>query len=233
MIKSTFTTLLVGLSLAFYTYSQTNLKPAAWESKPIDTWNETDVADILQRSPWGQRISNRTAEPSFLGVIVQDIYATFSLRSALTVRLALIRLRQLSEKYDSMAEKQRKEFDAKYRSLRDCEQCSDYYIVAIGGDSRILKNAVIVKRRKEMIFLSNELGERRKLEKFVPQVQTGSEAVFLFPRNDEKGKPLLNADSKTLTFNFRNESNDDAVVKLVERVEIKVQDISRDGIVIF
>lgn len=233
MIRSVFATLVIVLGTAFSAYSQANLRPAAWESKPIDAWDETDVADILQRSPWGQRISNRTAEPSFLGVIVQDLYATFTLRSALTVRLALIRLRQISEKYDSMTEKQRKEFDAKYRSLRECTQCDDYYIVAVGGDSRILKNAVIVKRRKEMIFLSNELGERRELEKFVPQVQTGSEAVFLFPRKDEKGKPLLNADSKTLTFTFRNESNDDAVVKLVERVEIKVKDISRDGIVIF
>ncbi len=230
MSKRLITTLLVLVSMSSNVIGQ---KTAAWESKPIDQWNETDVADILQRSAWGQRLNDRIGQSSFAGLILQDFNAAFILRSALTIRLALIKQKQLSEKYDSMSETQRNKFNEKYRSLRECEQCERYYIVSVHGDSRVLSDPSDINRRLKTIYLANDKGERRILEKFVRQTQRGAEALFFFPRNDENGKPLLTVDNKTLTFNLRTEPNDDNVMRLIERVQVKVKDLVRDGIVIF
>jgi hypothetical protein len=105
--------------------------------------------------------------------------------------------------------------------------------VAIQGDSRTLISAPTVQRRSSSIYLSNEKGEKRILAKYSPQTTTGSEALFFFPRNNDKGEPLLKPDNVSLIFNFKYESDDDDLVRMFERIEIKVREITRENTVIF
>ena len=221
---------------SFCVFAQDNAAKDTWETKPVDQWDETDVMSILKDSPWNQVLSMKSTEASrvFNTLIVLEDGASFTLRSALTVRLAIIRKRQLAEKYDSMNAKDQTQFNAKYKSVLECPDCEKFYIVSVVGDSRVLKNGGIVEFRKKNIYLSNEKGEKRFLGRYSPQVAPGSEALFYFPRNDEKGKPLLSKDDLTLTFNFwYDDQEDDPVIKLIEKVKVKVADIVRDGVVIF
>src|SRR5436309_563036 len=79
-------------------------KPAAgdWESKPVDQWREKDVDNILHHSAWSRLLEGADADNVSFGHIEQPLFATFTLESALTVRLAALRKRQLDEKYDTM-----------------------------------------------------------------------------------------------------------------------------------
>ena len=222
--------LIAGLTLTCLAQSG---RSGGWESKPVDQWDREDVAFILERSPWSHRIDERKVETSAIGALNTGGSVSFVLRSALILRYAIIRKRQLDEKYDSMSAKEKDEFNKKYASVLKCEECEKYYIVAIAGYSRTLQNVPLVQARKERIFLSNEHGEKRMLAKYAPQKGNLGEALFFFPRYNEKGEPLLTPSNKTLTFHFAYELNDDDRVKSFERVETKVADIVRSDMVIF
>ena len=227
---------LIILAFGYCVSAQTKDSNNGWESKPVDQWTDADVKGILQNSAWSWRLEGRNVDSvpmGGMGTIRSELYATFSLESALTVRLAAIRKRQLSEKYDAMNAKDKAAFNTKYKSRMECPLCAKFYIVAIGGESRTLKNQVTIQRRVKSIYLSNEKGERRILANFSPQNTPGSSALFFFPRKNEKGEPLLTADNTTLTFNFPYEPDDEPLMRLIERVEIKVKDIVRDKTVIF
>lgn len=213
--------------------AQTKPSGGDWENKPIDQWSEADVKFILGNSAWGRTLEGRFADQSRLGTIAQNGFARFSLRSALTIRLALIRNLQLTEKYDTMSPQNKAAFNAKYKAVLDCVLCEKFYIVAVTGDSRILQSAMIINRRSDSIYLSNEKGLRRNLAKYSPQTTPGSESLFFFPRFDEAGKPLVDADNITVTFNLRPELGDDPIVRVLNRVDIKVEDIVRGKVVIF
>ena len=206
----------------------------AWESKSVSDWNEDDVRKILQGSAWSRQVSGRPSHNSQqLGTVVYESRLLFTLRSSLLVRLAIVRSEQLKAKFDSMDEKAKAEFNKRFKPILDCELCEKSYIVAVRGDSQLLRQAARVKNRAANIYLSNDKGEKRELQSFTPQVIPGSEALFFFNRFDANGKPLLSPDDSVLTFNFKLEADDDSVIMLLERVNIKVRDIVRENQVIF
>lgn len=47
------------------------------------------------------------------------------LRSALPIRQAILRLRQIKEKYDSMSDAKKAEFDEKNKALVECPACDE------------------------------------------------------------------------------------------------------------
>ena len=207
---------------------------SSWEQKPIDSWNEEDVKAILETSAWSKVIVGKPTHSSRqLGTVALESRLIFTLRSSLIVRYAIVRAEQLKEKFDSMDQKAKAEFGARFKPIIDCELCEKFYIVAVRGDSELLTQAGRVKNRASNIYLANEKGEKRELAKFTPQPLRGGEALFFFNRYDANGRPLLGPENTTLTFHFRNESGDDPVVTLLERVEIKVPDIVRENQVIF
>lgn len=206
----------------------------AWEDKPINEWSEEDVKDILQNSAWSKPIVGKPIHTSQqLGTMVSESRVVFTLRSALIVRYAIIRSEQLKAKYDSMDAKARAEFGKRFKPILDCTLCEKFYIIAVRGDSELLRQAGRVKNRAPNIYLSNEKGEKRELASFSPQTTPGSEALFFFNRYDSNGKPLLAPDNDALTFNIRSEPGDDTVIATLERVEIKVRDIVRENQVVF
>jgi hypothetical protein len=221
--------LLVGGALA-----QTAANSEAWKSKPVSEWSEGDVKDILQNSAWSKHISGRPTHTSRqLGTIMYESHLLFTLRSSLVVRFAIIRSEQLKAKYDSMDAKAKAEFGNRFKPILDCALCEKSYIVAVRGDSELLRLAGRVKYRAQDIYLSNEKGEKRELASFSPQTIPGSEALFFFNRFDANGKPLLTPDNEVLTFNFKLESGDDSIINLLERVDIKVRDIVMENQVVF
>lgn len=217
---------IVILVAAVAAFGQAKRAVNDWESKPVEKWDLKDVGYLLDDSPWSRTVKGHVQT----GPVLVPGSIRFRLYSALNIRLALIRKLQLSEKFDLMDAKEKDAFNARYKAVLECPKCDEFYIIALKQeDSSILSNAMRVEGRSESIYLSNEKGEKRKLASFSP----GSEALFFFPRKNDKGEPLLTAENKMLVFNFRNEAGDDAIVQLFERVYINVREIVRDGKVIF
>src|SRR5688572_5912292 len=214
--------------------AQKSATTGSWQTKPVSEWDTDDVKSILQDSAWGKAYLEKSSfsKPA-TGTAIYDTSIVFTLRSALIVRLAIVRAEQIKAKYDSMDAKAKAELTKRLKPILDCELCQKYYIVSVRGDSELLRQAPRVQNRASHIYLSNEKGEKRQLSSFTPQKGSDSEALFYFNRYDASGKPLITADNQILTFYFRAEANDDSVVKAIERVEIKVRDIVRENQVIF
>ncbi|MBL8180778.1 MAG: hypothetical protein JNL64_04105 [Blastocatellia bacterium] len=228
--------MILPMILCLLTVTHGQSTKAAWESKDVDKWDSTDIGAIMFSSAWGRNltIGNMTNVPNF-GSIQQSVRASYSLRSALVVRFALIRQLQLEQKYDAMDEKAKAQFDKRYRDILQCPPCSEYYIFSLRGDSQELRNSALIEARQKQIFLSNEKGEKRTLARFSPQTATpGSEALFFFKRKDDKGVPLISPDSKKLIFSLAlPEIDRDSPLSLLKFIEINVADIVREGVVVF
>ena len=232
-MRRTISVFVLGLILIGKSISQT---PTTWETKAPGKWDRTDVNSILYSSPWGRRLEDKKALelPGGFGSVMQRPAAAYMLRSALLVRFALVRQLQLEAKYDAMTEAAKSDFDKKNAGLLRCPQCADYYIISVRGDSPELKNATMIQGFQKSIFLSNEKGEKRILARFFPQTIPGSEALFFFPRNDEKGKALFAADNKKLRFNFAlPEIERDSPMSVMRNLEINLAEIVREGTVVF
>jgi hypothetical protein len=139
------------------------------------------------------------------------------LRSGLPVRQALVRLKQMAAKYNQMDPKQRASFDASTKGLLECPACDSNYVVSLTSKSRnspgadavysVFKGAQL-EDIKRYIYIADEQGHRRELIHFVPPKAPGDEAIFFFPRLDEKGNPLFTVNSKEIVVNLTyNEVN--------------------------
>jgi hypothetical protein len=77
------------------------------------------------------------------------------------------------------------------------------------------------------IFIANERGNKRELVHFVAPRIPGDEAIFFFPRFDDKGAPLLTPENKDLIVNLAdNDANSVAnfkfeVAKLVRNGKVE------------
>jgi hypothetical protein len=146
-----------------------------------------------------------------------DFQFTLRLRSALPVRQALVKLKQLEAKYSQMSEKDRTAFDAKTRGLLECPACSNNYVLTLSSKSKQNPGADAVfslykggrlEDLQRYVYIANDRGERRTLAHFVAPKVPGDEATFFFPRFDDKGTPLLTEYTKGLVFNLSdNEVN--------------------------
>ncbi len=183
-----------------------------WRDKPFNQWSKEEAEKVLLDSPWA-RLSARSGAAIYRSVSAPDPAFNFRLRSALPVRQAMLRLRQLREKYDQLSEAKKADFDEKNRPLVECPACADNYVIALHpppGGREPLPRALLTTshdRIKLAIYLSNERGERRELIHYVPPKSAASgEAVFFFPRFNEKGKPLLTPANKRLVLNIGSEA---------------------------
>lgn len=180
-----------------------------WQTKPYQQWTKEDIIKIASDSPWAQVQQARPAT----GEYVPTDYlpsVTIRLRSALPIRQALLRLKQLEAKYDKMNASDRSVFDAKLKGLLECPACAEHYVVTLGPpvSSHQMKNGLgtlvnadfsLLQKR---VYLMNDLGERRELIQFVAPKHDEDEATFFFPRFVEKGRLLLLPGSKKLYFIF-------------------------------
>jgi len=237
-MKST-TIFAIILLVAFAISAQEKRKSADWESASMDQWTSEQVRSILGRSAWAKLIEGDEAVtmlgPDPGGLRLNTLRAPndtlILLRSSLLIKYALVRQRQLQEKYDSMKADAKKAFNAKNRELIECPACDKFYIVSIMGPYAILRDKKLITSNRKLVFLSNEKGEIRELANFSPAAAVGGEALFFFPRNDDKGRPLVDANNAKLVFNFNIISL--ATGSIFQKIEFNVPDLVREGKVIF
>jgi hypothetical protein len=211
------------------------------QRKPFQQWSRKDAEKVLEDSPWApkqevriryaekaRRIAGGAVPTEATGGLTDtpstkaemsgaeapvDFQFMMRLRSALIVRQALVRLKQLDANYDQMGKEDRAAFDAKFKGLLDCPACEQNYVLTLRSKSKERPGADAVFTTfkggrladlQRYIFIANGRGERRNLVHFVPPKAPGDEAIFYFPRLNDKGEVLLTPDDTELTANFTN-----------------------------
>ena len=213
-----------------------------WAKKPFEEWSKKDAEEVLNKSPWaashevkikyaaqsqavagapnasfegtGGRVATEENTASLGGANAPiDFTFTLRLRSALPVRQALVRLKQLEAKGGKGGDKDRAAFDARMKGLLECPACADNYVLTLSSRSRNAPGADAVFQLfkggrlddlRRYIALANDRGERRPLVHFVAPKVPGDEATFFFPRFDDRGAPLFTTESKRLILNLTN-----------------------------
>jgi hypothetical protein len=208
--------------------------------KPFQHWSKSEAEKILNNSPWAKQQEVRikfdketqTAAGSFntdptkggqniqtevTSQVPADFIFTLRLRSALPVRQAVVRLKQLETNIERMDPKDRVAFEAQIKGLLDCPACVNNYVITLSSKSKSNPGADAIYATfkggrladlQRYIFIANERGDRRQLIHFVAPKAPGDEAIFFFPRLDEKGAPLLTVDNKELLINLANNQAD-------------------------
>jgi hypothetical protein len=183
--------------------------PAQLGGKPYQQWTAKEAEGLLTNSPWAQTLPGLVAvgrrDPLIATV---DTTVTVRLHSALPVRQALVRLRQLKARYDQKSDRDKAAIDAKNRPLLECPECADYYVVVMGpgpGSRNGLPTALQTAPLawvKLNVQIKNEKGETRELVKFARPKFAEDDVVFFFSRFDSKGEPLISPANHTLTISF-------------------------------
>jgi hypothetical protein len=229
-MKTRRTILLATLSLAASLIAATAAGSAQkdeWQSKPYQQWTKKEAQKMLADSPWAQTIGSGG------GAMTQtpDKLYTLRLRSALPVRQALLRLRQLNEKYDEMSDKKKAEFDEKSKPLVDCPACVDNYVLSLYSPEPAQTRMLTLEKVKLYVRLMDERGRQRELVHFVPAKSPGDEIVFFFSKFDEKGEPLLTPASKSLVFTI--DTSVLAMEAVIRRFDFDVSKMIMNGQVAF
>ena len=250
---------LIGLivtigALIVSVYAQTQLP-----KKPFTQWSRSETEAILNDSAWVVRNEVRikfdketqVAAGSYSGVssaaaaqaqtevtsqVPVDFIFTLRLRSALPVRQALVRLRQLQSDV-KMSDKERSAYEARTKGLLECPACADNYVITLSSKSKDRPGADAVftlfkggrlADLQRYIYIANEHGERRQLVHFDPPKAPGDDAAFFFPRLDEKGAPLITPANKELLINLT-----DNQINPITNFKIDVSRLVLDGKVEF
>lgn len=203
--------------------------------KPFQRWSKDEAIKVLSSSSWAQtyqstegssradqlqvaREQRQTANSG--GSNPRSVARNFGpppvvirLHSALPVRQALVRMQQLSARYDKMDEKQKTEFDTSAKGFLDCAICQNYYVVTLtqapDSSGQTIEEGIFqrmtLKDLKGNVYLLNEKGEQRELVQFTPPKGRGDSAVFFFARKGDKGTSFLTPQNKEVKFVFKNE----------------------------
>jgi len=205
-----------------------------WTAKSFSQWSKTEAESVLNNSPWASKQELRIqfdkhaqkAAGSYSGVssasaaqaqtevssdVPVDFQFTLRLRSALPVRQAMVRLKQLNTDLEKLSQKDLASFDAQVKGLLECPACADNYVVTLSSKSSNSPGADAVYATfkggriadlQRFVYIANERGEQRSLVHFVAPKAPGDEAIFFFPRLDDKGAPLLTPANKDLLINL-------------------------------
>ncbi|MEP6741854.1 MAG: hypothetical protein ABJB61_05090 [bacterium] len=241
-------TSLAIVAIASLVYSQES-RP----SKPFQEWSKQEAEQVLEDSPWAakqevrlryasqaRRVAGGSVPSIAEGGIADttstsvemggaeapvDFQFTLRLRSALIVRQAVIRLKQLEPNSDT-SEKGRAAFNARLKGLLECPACQQNYVLTLSAKSKERPGADPIYTTfkggrladlQRYIFIANGRGERRDLIHFVPPKAPGDEAVFYFPRFNERGETLITPTDTVLVANF---TNNDVNMNINFRVDV-------------
>jgi hypothetical protein len=231
------------LFLAFAFATLTLNAQELWQKSASD-WSKEETEKILNKSPWAVSQELRIQYQGGLrpvagtGNIVAgmvesgtepptDFTFTLRLRSGTPIRLALVRQKEIEENFEKLKGEARSAFIQKYRGLVECPACAENYVLTLSSKSKSNPGADAVYTAfggakladlKRYIYLQNEKGEKRELAHFIPPKAPGEEAVFFFPRFDDKGKLLFTTDNKYMVFNI---TKDEVNVTTNFKVQLK------------
>jgi len=201
-----------------------------WEKKPYQQWSLSEVEKILSDSPWAQ--TQIEDERDVFGTY----FITVRLRSAIFVRQALVRQKQIHLNYDKFTPADKARFDAEVKEFLECSDCPKYYIVTLGAKNdsypiRALKESSLDKI-KSYVSLTNDKGERRELVHFVLPKSEEGEVMFAFARFDDQGKPLLTTGNKKFYFKI-DEKVFEGKAPPIKRFTFEVSKLLQQGEIMF
>ncbi len=182
-----------------------------WVEKSYKHWTKQEIIKIISDSPWAQ-VCEVEADTTKSGGPVPSV--TVRLRSAVSIRRALVRIRQLEENYDKMNDQERAKFDEKLRGILECPACQENYVITISPpiSNRSLRSGVYGLKSASLrllqgkVYLLNDTSDRRELVSFVAPKSDADEAVFFFPRFDSEGNAFLTNKNQKFTFVFDAEN---------------------------
>lgn len=176
-----------------------------WLQRSYKRWTKDEIVRLISDSPWAQ-----VAGDASNAQVADAVYVTVRLRSSILIRQALVRLKMIDAGYDKFDPAKKAEFDASMKGTLDCPACADNYVVTISPPitERQVRSGIFslmnvkLEQLKDTVYLLNDKGEKRMLAHFQAPLSNDGEATLFFPRRDDKGAPLLTAESKTLTLIF-------------------------------
>lgn len=233
--------------------------------KPFQKWSKEEAMKLLTDSPWVQtyqsaaglaaasraEISRQQADQriyrdSSAGSATSSITppVVMRLHSALPIRQAIIRVRQIAAGYDKMDETQRAGFDKATQGFLACAICKNFYVMTltkfVDSSGQFVDEGVFQRMTFEQlkgnVWLVNQNGERRELAQFTPPKNASDMAIFFFPRNDDKGAPFLTPASKSFEFVFNNDfldSRNPYTPLLPRKFSFNVSKLITDGSIVF
>lgn len=201
--------------------------------KPYSAWTVDQAKEILSNSGWAKtyqnlsaaagsdmreaaraqsdtRLSGQERSRSERSGGTAPVYAT--LRSALPVRQALVRLNQIASGYDKMDEKNKAKFDESMKGLLGCAICQTHYVITMSQASNStgqfveegLFQGMTLAQMKDNIWLETDDGKRRSLVEFTAPTKRGDSAIFFFARKDEQGNVFVTDSTKEVSIVFNN-----------------------------
>jgi len=218
-----------------------------WERKPYTEWSMSEVVQILSDSPWAQ---TQLQDVHLTYQLPANSYsATIRLRSALPIRQALLRQKQILLNYDKFNAADKSRFDGETRQFLECTDCVKYYIVTLGSPLFSYENRgqsdpafvfdivgtltnLSIDDLKSNVYLVNDRGQRRDIVHFIPPKGNGTEAMFVFPRLDGQGKALITRDNKNFYFKIEERIFDKRSVPL-KRFTFEVGRLIQHGEIVF
>ena len=210
------------------------LAQKAWE-KPLEEMNREDALRIIRESPYAktyqseaggaaadaanaareqnQSVYRGGSNPRSTARTVGTTPIVARLHSSMPVRRALVRLRQIDNKYDDMSGAERERFDEAQKGLLDCAICQDYYVVSLikfkdttpgAVDEGIFQRSSLIDL-KGNIWLQTESGAKLELFQFTPPRGGGDAAYLFFKRTDTDGNPFITVRMKKFRLVFSND----------------------------
>lgn len=223
-------TLVFSIVLTSAAFGQKHLQ------KPYKEWTLDEVNKTLSSAPWadqyqseqGQIASEQVqqaidrsnnnisgANRGNLGRASAAVPIIIRLHSALPIRQASIRERQIGAKYDKMSDEEKKKFDESTAKFLECAICKGYYVVTIRkwrDTSDFVTDGIFQSLTfddlKGKIWLVNDRDEKLELAQFTPPKNSTDNAVFFFKRPAAGEPQFLLPTDKRFLFQFASELRD-------------------------
>ncbi|MFN7944894.1 MAG: hypothetical protein U0Z53_06050 [Blastocatellia bacterium] len=218
-----------------------------WQTRDYRQWTEKECRKLLDNSPWAQdhTINSTYIEPlqtqSSDRARERNTQMTYHVqfRSALPVRQALVRLQQLSSKYDQMPPEQKQEFDQRAARLLEAN-FADIVAVHVSYSSNVaiydreMANYWQVQTTEKLrnsTFLIGPKGQKIPPQRVTVTTGAGREFTLYFPRLVE-GQPLVTPQDKSIKLEFNHprvsDQNESRVL-----LEFKIEKMLMQGAVVY
>jgi hypothetical protein len=187
-----------------------------WKEKSYKEWSEKECNEMLQNSPWARDFTQQSEMPILQrgGRTLSDdkppyLKYQIQFRSALPVRQAIIRMAQITQKYDALKPEQKQQFDKQAESFlaQDMSKMVIVYITYETNQPNVYLDethdlkSMTTDILKNIVYLYGSGGDRVPLAQFVAPQGGQRSFQFYFPRQ-YNGKEILGPEDKALNLEF-------------------------------